>query len=75
MASSVCWHVNYTERKTQLVFAPKVEKAMSDVQQESQFEDFLDQHLLPLCDIRHVSTENLKIFIMVQYFTCTCSVF
>lgn len=53
------------------MFAPKVEKAVSDAQQESQFEDFLDQHLLPLCDISHDSSKKkLKTFIMVQFFLC-----
>lgn len=34
----------------------KVEKAVSDAQQESQFMDFLDQHLFQLSDITWNST-------------------
>lgn len=41
MAQSVCWHLNYAKRKTQLLLAPKVEKAVGDAQQESQIIDFL----------------------------------
>lgn len=51
------------------MFAPKVEKAVSDAQQESQFGDFLDQHLLPVSDISHDSSKKLKIFIMVKCFS------
>lgn len=42
------------------MFALKVEKAMSDSQQESQFKDFLNQHLLPLSDINHDSSKKKK---------------
>lgn len=40
---------------------------MSDAQQESQFKDFLNQHLLPLNDINHDS--KFRIFIMLWGFS------
>lgn len=53
------------------MFALKVEKAMSDAQQESQFKDLLNQHLLPLSGINHDSSKKKKefrAFIMLQSF-------
>lgn len=44
------------------MFALKVEKAMSDAQQESQFKDLLNQHLLPLSGINHDSSKKKKEF-------------
>lgn len=43
------------------MFAPKVEKAVSVAQQESQFKDFLDQHVFILSDINHDSSTVLKL--------------
>lgn len=48
---------------------------MSDAQQESQFKDFLNQHLLPPGDINHDSSEEkekkkkLGIFTMLRVFS------
>lgn len=53
-----------------------MEKAVSDAQQESQFKDVLNQHLLPLRDINHDSGEkkglnvyNARIFSLAGTFT------
>lgn len=43
---------------------------MSDAQQESQFKDFLNQHLLPLGNINHDSSEKkVRIFTMLGSFS------